>query len=77
MADSFEAECSKMRRKVIIAVAHDLKTPLACIIGSLQVLEYAQDKLTIEKAKALIQTALHEARKVEALINNELNEEKA
>lgn len=75
MANSFEEEYSKMRRKVIGAVAHDFKTPLACIIGSLEILSHSQIKPTPEKIAQLTQSALQEARKIEVLINQQLDEQ--
>ena len=56
-----------MQRKVFSTVAHDLKTPLACIIGSLETIEYLKEQLADEKRDALISSALEQAKKLNAL----------
>ena len=63
----FEKECAQLRAKVFSSVAHDLKTPLACIIGSLQTLDQMSDKLSPEQRDTLIKTALTEAHRLDVL----------
>lgn len=60
----------KMHRSIINSVSHDLKTPLSCIIGSLEIYERAKDKLTLDKRNALLKTAIQEAYKLDSMINN-------
>lgn len=63
------SEHAAMQRTVFSAVAHDLKTPLACIIGSLETIEYLKDQLSPEKRDALIQSALAQAKKLNLLFD--------
>lgn len=57
----FKQQRDALRAKVFSSVAHDLKTPLACIIGSLQMLKQMEARLSPEQRDALIKTALDEA----------------
>jgi K+-sensing histidine kinase KdpD len=70
---SMECEHAAMQRAVFSAVAHDLKTPLACIIGSLETIEYLKDQLTPDKREALIASALGQAKKLNTLVSAVLN----
>lgn len=63
----------EMHRSILTLVSHDLKTPLACIIGSLEIFECTKDKLSPEKQALLINTALQEAYRLESFINNILD----
>jgi K+-sensing histidine kinase KdpD len=58
----------QLQQRVFSSVAHDLKTPLACIIGSLQMLDQMKDKITVEQRDMLVETALAEAHRLEALV---------
>lgn len=62
-----------MHRSILSSVSHDLKTPLACIIGSLEIYERAKEKLPPEKKNALIDTALEEAYRLDSFITNILD----
>ena len=62
-----------MHRAVLTSVSHDLKTPLACIIGSLEIYERSRDKLSLENKKTLLRTALQEAYRLDSYINNILD----
>lgn len=64
----FDRMCEQLQQRVFSSVAHDLKTPLACIIGSLQMLDQMKDKITVEQRDMLVETALTEARRLEALV---------
>jgi len=55
---AMKCEHAAMQRLVFSAVAHDLKTPLACIIGSLETIEYLKDQLSEDKRAALLASAL-------------------
>lgn len=65
----FKSEHAAMQRLVFSAVAHDLKTPLACIIGSLETIAYLKDQLSSEKRDALIASALKEAHRLNVLFD--------
>lgn len=60
-------------RNILTSVSHDLKTPLACIIGSLEIVERSHDRLTLEKRNILLNTALQEAYRLDDFITNVLD----
>jgi K+-sensing histidine kinase KdpD len=68
-----EAERERLHRSVLNSISHDLKTPLACIIGSLEICERATEKLSFEQRATLIQTALKEAYRLDSFITNILD----
>ena len=74
--DSFEDMLEQLQAKVFSSVAHDLKTPLACIIGSLQTLDQMKDKLTSEQHNMLVKTALTEAHRLDVLFTAMLDKSK-
>lgn len=69
----FEQERERLQYRVFDSVSHDLKTPLASIIGSLEIYERTQDRLTSENKDALIKTALQEAHRLNSYITNILD----
>lgn len=72
----FEAKHDELRKKVFSAVAHDLKTPLACIIGSLQTLDQMKEKLSAEQHDMLVKMALSEAQRLDTLFATMLDKAK-
>jgi K+-sensing histidine kinase KdpD len=72
----FEIERIKLQRKVLSSVAHDFRTPLACIIGSLEVYKRTKDSLPPETIEALINTALKEAHRMDGFITEIFDEMK-
>ncbi len=70
--NSFEQERERLQRSVLCAFSHDLKTPLACIIGSLEIYGRTKDKLSPDKQNILIDTALQEAYRLDSLLTNVL-----
>jgi two-component system sensor histidine kinase KdpD len=70
---SLTAEREKEHRRLLSAVAHDLKTPLATIIGSLEAYEKMKATLSPEKQQTLIHLALQEAYRLDGFIANVLN----
>lgn len=62
-----------LHRQMLSSVSHDLKTPLATIIGSLEVMTMLSDKLPEEKKKSLISSALTEAFRLDYFITNILD----
>ncbi len=68
-----EQEREQLHRGMMSAVSHDLKTPLACIIGSLEIHERTKAKLTVEKKDILINTALQEAYRLDSFVTNILD----
>jgi K+-sensing histidine kinase KdpD len=72
-----DEERERLLRKVFSNVSHDLKTPLACIIGSLEIMERLQETLSAKDRKALIHTAITEAHKLENFISDMLSKAKS
>jgi two-component system sensor histidine kinase KdpD len=76
-AQPLDDTVNKMRealhRQILDAVSHDLKTPLAAIIGSLEIYFQMQEKLSAEKSKTLVTTALTEAYRLDNFITNILD----
>jgi K+-sensing histidine kinase KdpD len=72
-SDSFDQERERIHRQMLSSVSHDLKTPLASIIGSLEVYERMKDKLTPDKQAALIRVALQEAYRLDNFTTNILD----
>ncbi|MDI7775644.1 ATP-binding protein [Asticcacaulis sp. EMRT-3] len=62
-----------LHRQMLSSVSHDLKTPLATIIGSLEVMTMLYDRLSEEKRKSLISSALTEAFRLDYFITNILD----
>jgi len=68
-------EKEKLRSTLLSSVSHDLKTPLASIIGGLRLHQRlkAKEKLTDETSQDLIHTALTEGQRLESFITNILD----
>lgn len=72
--DDFKNARDALHRRVFSSVAHELKTPLACIIGALQIIEQMPESLSAEQHAMLIQSALTEAHRIDVLVNEALKE---
>lgn len=70
---SFDDDREQMHRRLFSAVSHDLKTPLASMIGSLEIHQRMKDRLSEEKREALISTALQEAYRLDNFVTNILD----
>ena len=68
-----DEEREKFHRQILSSVSHDLKTPLASIIGSLEVYERMSGRLTPEQQQSLISLALQEAYRLDTFITNILD----
>ena len=68
-----QAEREQLRAMLLSSVSHDLKTPLASIIGSLSVIRSMDDKLTPEQRLMLMNNALDEAQRLDSFITNILD----
>ncbi len=66
-------EREKLRSLLLSSVSHDLKTPLASIIGSLSVYHSMFDRISNEQKLTLTQTALDEAQRLDSFITNILD----
>lgn len=69
----FEQDRDRLHIQMMSAVSHDLKTPLASIIGSLEIHNKMNDSLSEEKKLILIKTALEEAYRLDGFISNILD----
>lgn len=69
----FDEMREALHRQILDAVSHDLKTPLATIIGSLEINVQMADRLTPEKSQTLVNTALTEAYRLDNFITNILD----
>jgi two-component system, OmpR family, sensor histidine kinase KdpD len=58
---------------LLSSISHDLKTPLACIIGSLDIYQQLKDTLSEERKTSLISSAIMEARRLDSFITNILD----
>lgn len=68
-----QAEREKLRAMLLSSVSHDLKTPLASVIGSLSVYRSMKDRLSEDQQLTLINTALNEAQRLNSFISNILD----
>jgi two-component system sensor histidine kinase KdpD len=68
----FLANRETLRSSLLASVSHDLKTPLASIIGSLSTLVMAKDKLPQTERQALTVSAYHEAERLHRIVHNVL-----
>lgn len=67
------AEREKLRSMLLSSVSHDLKTPLASIIGSISVVQTMAHQLQPTQRDVLIDNALQEARRLDSFITNILD----
>ncbi len=67
---------TQLQAKVFSSVAHDLRTPLTCIMGALQTLEQMGTILSPEQQSALVKTALIEAYRLDFLFSAMLDKVK-
>ena len=72
-ATDFDKTREQIHRQMLSAVSHDLKTPLATIIGSLEVYTRMEGKLSQEKKMMLIKCALVEAYRLDDFMTNILD----
>lgn len=70
--DDFKKDSEALRRRVFSSVTHDLKTPLACIIGSLGALDQMGTKLSQEQRDTLVKIALSQAHELDKFITEML-----
>ena len=69
----FDETREQIHRQMLSAVSHDLKTPLATVIGSLEVYMRMDEKLSHEKKLLLIKSALGEAYRLDNFVTNILD----
>ncbi len=66
-------EREAFHRQILSSVSHDLKTPLASIIGSLEIYERMGSRLSNEQREKLMTVALQEAYRLDNFITNILD----
>lgn len=71
--DDLRQEREKVHTMLLSSVSHDLKTPLASVIGSLEIHQRLKHTLSDERRDALIATALAEAQRLDSFITNILD----
>lgn len=69
----FQENRDRLHLEMMSAVSHDLKTPLASIIGSLEIHEKMKAALSEDKKETLLKTALEEAYRLDGFISNILD----
>ncbi|NDF12059.1 MAG: two-component sensor histidine kinase [Proteobacteria bacterium] len=67
---SFDQKKAKMYQEILSSVSHDLKTPLATVIGSLEVHDRMKHRLPADKSDELIAAALQEAYRLDSFFTN-------
>jgi two-component system sensor histidine kinase KdpD len=67
------AESERLRNALLSAISHDLRTPLAAIVGAASSLVADGDRLGREAARELNQTIHDEAQRMTGLVNNVLD----
>lgn len=72
-ATRIREEREKLRSMLLSSVSHDLKTPLAGIIGALSVHNSLGSRLSQEKRDELIESSLEEAQRLDSFITNILD----
>ena len=60
-AAALDAEAESMRNALLASISHDLRTPLAAILGSATTLSAQKDRLSSEEQQALLHTIEDEA----------------
>jgi len=73
LTDTEEVEHRRMQACAFSQVSHDLKTPLACIIGALETIAYLHHTISDEQRTSLIQMALLEAQKLNGIFTRMLD----
>ena len=73
MHPAWEEERERLHRQMLSSVSHDLKTPLASIIGSLEIYQRMKATLDPEKRNMLMETALQEAYRLDVFVTNILD----
>lgn len=61
---------SELRSGILLSVSHDLRTPLASIMGALSTLQNYQQKLSVDEQNELLQSALDESHRLHRYVEN-------
>ena len=72
-ATRISEEREKLRSMLLSSVSHDLKTPLASIIGALNIYHSHGNKIDAQSRQSLLETALGEAERLDSFITNILD----
>lgn len=71
--DARKRQSRQLHHNVLSSVSHDIKTPLSCIIGSLEFCGRTGRKLSPGKKSILLNTALEEAYRLDRFVTNMLD----
>jgi two-component system sensor histidine kinase KdpD len=71
--EGIDQDRDRLHRQIFSSISHDLKTPLASIIGSLEIYERMIDRLSPAQQKSLIGVALQEAYRLDNFVTNILD----
>ncbi len=71
--ERINSETEQLRSALLASVSHDLRTPLAAIIGSTSSLLDLQDALKAEDSRELLSTIDQEARRLDSYVQNLLD----
>jgi two-component system sensor histidine kinase KdpD len=66
-------EVERLRSALLSSVSHDLKSPLAAMMGAAESLQLLEKQLQPQDRQELLDTILHESRRLEAYIQNLLD----
>lgn len=72
-ANRVKAEMEQLRSALLASVSHDLRSPLAAMMGSAESLLLLQDKLTVDDQQELLKTILSESQRLDRYIQNLLD----
>jgi two-component system sensor histidine kinase KdpD len=72
-ATFIQMEAERLRNSLLSSISHDLRTPLATIVGSASTLAETGDKLQAEDRAELSRAIYDEARRMSNLVNNILD----
>ncbi|MFP8966464.1 DUF4118 domain-containing protein [Pokkaliibacter sp. CJK22405] len=68
-----QGETEQLKSALLSSVSHDLRTPLASMIGAVSSLIHYEDKLNAEDRRSLLDTTLEEAERLNRYIQNLLD----
>jgi K+-sensing histidine kinase KdpD len=61
---------AEIRSNILLSVSHDLRTPLATIIGALSTFKEYKEKINLEEQNKLINSAIDESHRLHSYIEN-------
>lgn len=68
-----KTEVEQLRSSLLSSVSHDLKSPLAAMMGAAETLQFMDNQLVAEDRQELVETILQESRRLDSYIQNLLD----